>query len=326
MHKFLVVDIAMIVVENLSKHFGSKHAVDQVSFQILDNEIVGILGLNGAGKSTILKMLGTFLLPSSGKAMVAGYSVIDNPDEVRRNIGYLPDLPPLYNEMTVVPYLKFVARLKDVPVNKVLSYVDEAIEKTNLSEAVGVKLGALSHGFRQRVGIASALVHKPKVLILDEPINGLDPVQIVGMRDLVIGLKSDHTVILSSHILSEITKTCDRILIIDKGTLVAEGSEQELARGIGQNMKLTCEVDNLSDNLRNALDEIPEIKTIDVMGPPNARARLVLETTADVRSKVAGAVVHSGTDLLSFTSENAGLESLFMKLVGTDHQKGDLSE
>jgi ABC-2 type transport system ATP-binding protein len=312
----------MIHVENLSRFYGDYRAVDSVSFHINAGEIVGILGLNGAGKSTILKMLGTFLLPSLGKASVAGFSVADSPDDVRRNIGYLPDTPPLYNEMRVAPFLSFVARLKDVPSSKVKDSVDQAVERTNLQEVTTVRLGDLSHGFRQRVGIASALVHKPKVLILDEPINGLDPVQIVDMRDLIISLKSEHTVILSSHILSEITKTCDRILIVDKGKLVAEGIESELTGKTRQSMRLTCEVAHLSDTLKSSLGRIPEIKHIDFASPSGKSSRLVLETTGDIRSKVASTVVESGSGLLSFTAEDVGLEGLFMRLVGSSHAGG----
>jgi ABC-2 type transport system ATP-binding protein len=313
----------MIHVEKLSKFYGDHRVVNNVSFHINRGEIVGILGLNGAGKSTILKMLGTFLLPSMGQAMVAGFSVTDNPDDVRRNIGYLPDTPPLYNEMRVVPYLSFVAKLKDVPNSRVKAAVDDAVQKTNLKDVVATRLGDLSHGYRQRVGIASAVVHKPRVLILDEPINGLDPVQIVDMRDLIISLKSEHTVILSSHILSEITKNCDRILIVDKGKLVAEGVESELSGGLRKNMRLTCEIDHLSDSLKPSLGRIPEIKHIDfAVVPGKSSRRLVLETTGDIRSRVASTVVESGSGLLSFTAEDVGLEGLFMKLVGSSHDGG----
>jgi len=216
----------MITVRGLSKYYAGEPAIEDVSFSIESGEIVGLLGLNGAGKSTILKILGCFLMPSGGSAEVSGHSIEDNPDLVRSVIGYLPDTPPLYNEMTVRKYLSYVAQLKDVK-SDVDEHVRSAMSQTNLDEVADVVIGNLSHGFRQRVGIAQAIVHRPKVLILDEPINGLDPVQIVEMRDLIISLKKKHTVILSSHILSEITKTCDRILIVDKGKLVAESSQLE---------------------------------------------------------------------------------------------------
>lgn len=313
----------MIHVEKLSKFYGDHRAVDAVSFRIAAGEIVGILGLNGAGKSTILKMLGTFLLPSAGVATVAGYSVTENPDGVRRSIGYLPDSPPLYNEMRVAPYLAFVAKLKDVPSAQVGAAVDEAIRKTNLEEVAETRLSELSHGFRQRVGIASAIVHKPKVLILDEPINGLDPVQIVEMRDLIISLKKEHTVILSSHILSEITKTCDRILIVDKGKLVAEGLESELsAPGVAQGMRLTCEIDDLPNSLQLVIEQIPTVKRLEVHRVPGKHVRMIIDTTGDTRPVIARKVIESGAGMLSFTAEEVGLEGLFMKLVGSAKEGG----
>ena len=233
--------MALITAKNLCKYYGEFAAIENVSFAINEGEIVGLLGLNGAGKSTILKILGSFSLPSGGSATVSGFSVENEPDQVRRRIGYLPDRPPLYDDMKVVPYLRYVAKLKDVPSADIDARVDEVIGKTNIQEVAWVPLGELSHGFRQRVGIAQALVHQPKVVILDEPINGLDPIQIVEMRDLILSLRGRHTVILSSHILSEITKTCDRILILDRGKLVAEGHEAELEKKLAKNMKLRVE-------------------------------------------------------------------------------------
>ena len=225
----------MIEVSGISKFYGQKKAVENLNFSINEGEIVGLLGLNGAGKSTILKVLGCFLLPSQGEAKVGAYSVTHDSHKVRQLIGYLPDRPPLYKEMTVEDYLVFVAKLKDTPTSLVSQYVGEAIEHTNLEDVRFRTLEQLSHGYQQRVGIAQAIVHKPKVLILDEPINGLDPIQIAEMRDLILSLKGRHTVILSSHILSEITKTCDRILVIDQGELVAQGTESELM-GLGDGL------------------------------------------------------------------------------------------
>lgn len=213
----------MITVTGLSKYYSGFAAVDDVSFKIEQGEIIGLLGLNGAGKSTILKILGCFLMPSSGTVEIGGFDIEESPDEIRKIIGFLPDTPPLFPEMTVLSYLQYVAKLKDVSRSQIHNFVEDAIQKTNLAEVREVRLGELSHGFRQRVGIAGAIVHKPQLLVFDEPINGLDPVQIVEMRDLIKSLKGEHTVILSSHILSEITRTCDRILIIDQGRLVAEG-------------------------------------------------------------------------------------------------------
>ena len=308
--------MAMIEASRLSKNYAGRSVIDRVSFSINEGEIVGLLGLNGAGKSTILKMLGCFLLPSGGTATVAGFDVDSDPQQIRRQIGYLPDTPPLYDEMTVESYLQFVARLKNVANADVDSSVRRAMDKTNLAEVSDYRLGELSHGFRQRVGIAQALVHNPKVLILDEPINGLDPVQIVEMRDLIVSLKGQHTVILSSHILSEITKTCDRILVIDRGRLVAEGSEAELEKQLTKSMRLFCEVDRSSPELVAALRAVNGVSSVKE-APGTSGVRLIVETASDVRATIAQTIVKSSSGLLGMTREDAGLEGLFMQLVKT---------
>jgi ABC-2 type transport system ATP-binding protein len=303
----------MIVVENLSKSYGSSWAIEKVNFHIKQGEAVGLLGLNGAGKSTILKIVGSLMVPSGGTATVGGHSVTDDPQAVRKIIGYLPDTPPLYDEMTTTSYLKFVAALKDVPSNKAISYIGEAMERTNLGEVANSKLSSLSHGFRQRVGIAQALVHKPQVLVLDEPINGLDPVQIVDMRDLIKSLKGDYTVVLSSHILSEITKTCDRVLIMDHGKLVAEGSETSLMAQATKSMKLILEVEKES-GLEAALKAINGVKAVAV-DAESAVTTITVETTEDVRKEVSEKIVSSGAGLLSMNRSQAGLEGIFMEVV-----------
>lgn len=306
--------MAMIVAEHLTKSYGGHRAIHDVSFTIGEGEIIGLLGLNGAGKSTILKILGCFLMPSGGRAKVGGHSVDENPDAIRRLIGYLPDTPPLYDEMTVAGYLDYVARLKNVPSSDVARRVDDVIGRTNLDKVRKTRIGELSHGYRQRVGIAQALVHDPKVIILDEPINGLDPVQIVEMRDLITSLKKRHTVVLSSHILSEITRTCDRILIVDKGRLVAEGSEADLAAKMSQHMRLTCEVERVPQGLVETLRAIPGVGKVD-RAPASGGERLLIDAGQDVRSRVAKTLVESGAGLLGFNRSEAGLEGLFMKLI-----------
>ncbi len=307
----------MIEVNNLSKYYFGHMAVEQVSFKINAGEIVGLLGLNGAGKSTMLKILGCFLMPSSGSAKIDGISVEDDPQSIRGKIGYLPDTPPLYNEMTVRKYLVFVARLKDIPPGEVEGRVTEAIEKTNLQGVADAAIDSLSHGFRQRVGIAQAIVHMPKLLILDEPINGLDPVQMVEMRDLIVSLKKHHTVILSSHILSEITRTCDRILIIDKGRLVAEGNEDDLHHGGKGGVHIHCEVDSANEALVKTIRGVAGVSNVQ-----QAKSNLIrIEAKADVRAAVAKAIVESGAGLLSMQRQDAGLESLFMKFVNSNAQE-----
>lgn len=307
----------MIIAENLTKTYPGRKAIDKVSFTIKSGEIVGLLGLNGAGKSTILKILGCFLMPSAGKAQVGGFSVDENPQAIRRLIGYLPDHPPLYDEMSVESYLDYVARLKSVPHAEVRSKVDHAMGVTNLLKVRGVNLGELSHGFRQRVGIAQAIVHQPKVIILDEPINGLDPVQIVEMRDLITSLRGKHTVVLSSHILSEITKTCDRILIVDQGQLIAEGSEAELSTKLAQQQKLSIEVERFSTTLEKKLTALPGIKNLKVQGSTDDSRfqKIYLESQGDLRAQIAELIVTEKAGLLGMIRLEAGLEGVFLKLI-----------
>jgi len=306
----------MIEVRSISKFYGNKRAVENLSFTIKDGEIVGLLGLNGAGKSTILKVLGCFLVPSHGDARIGGHSVLEAPDDVRRMIGYLPDTPPLYNEMPTREYLRFVARLKNVSNNDVPAFVDDAMKKTNLHEVADVRLGELSHGFRQRVGIAQALVHKPRVLILDEPINGLDPIQIVEMRDMILSLKGQHTVILSSHILSEITKTCDRILVIDRGRLVAEGTEAQLRGDVKQNLEVRIEVEAFEAHVREALRVLPGV--LEIKESRRNGLFLDIQCSSDIRGEIAKTVVGAGGRLLGLGKKEAELETLFLKLIKTD--------
>jgi len=304
----------MIVAEGLSKSYSGRRAIDGVSFTIAEGEIVGLLGLNGAGKSTILKILGCFLLPSSGRATVGGYSVDTNPQAIRRLIGYLPDVPPLYDEMTVDSYLTYVAKLKNVEHKSVSSSVGIVKDKANLNEVGLARISELSHGFRQRVGIAQALVHNPKVIILDEPINGLDPVQIVEMRDLILSLRGQHTVVLSSHILSEITRTCDRVLVVDHGRLVAEGSEASLQSKMFESMRLSLDVNTVPNGLAERLKAISGVSAVNYV-PGQGGERFYLDTSGDVRAEVAKVAVDAGAGLLGLSRGEAGLEGLFMKLI-----------
>src|SRR6476469_5728147 len=223
----------MIKDKGLTKYYGELAAVRELDFSIDRGEVIGFLGLNGAGKTTALKILGCILLPTSGDVTVDGIDIARDPHEVRRRIGFLPDTPPLYNDMTVGRYLKFAAELRGVPSSEAGKAVAEAEERTATRDVHDQPIFSLSHGYRQRVGVAQALVHKPKLLILDEPTSGLDPVQIVEMRKLIRSLKGEHTVLVSSHILSEISQTCDRLLVIQAGEIVAQGTEAELAQRFG---------------------------------------------------------------------------------------------
>ena len=214
----------MIEVEGLTKYYGARAAIRDLTFSIGRGEVIGFLGLNGAGKSTTLKVLGCVLLPTAGRVVIDGFDVTRDPHEIRKRIGFLPDTPPLYNEMTVGGYLDFVARLRGVPAREAAGRVAEVEKKTAIADVHDEMIATLSHGYRQRVGLAQAIVHNPALLILDEPTSGLDPEQIVEMRSLIHGLRGEHTILLSSHNLPEVSQTCDRLLVIHQGSIVAVGS------------------------------------------------------------------------------------------------------
>lgn len=219
-----------IVVENLTKLYGAQRAVDNISFRVKTGEILGFLGPNGAGKTTTMKAITTYLNPNEGSIHVGNYSIYENPDDVKRNIGYLPENNPLYVEMPVIDYLKFVAELQGIERSKIRNKIREMIDICGLEGEKHKKIGELSKGYKQRVGLAQALIHDPAVLILDEPTSGLDPNQIVEIRELIKKIGREKTVILSSHILAEVEATCDRILIINKGKIVADGTSKELRK------------------------------------------------------------------------------------------------
>src|SRR5712675_96531 len=251
----------MIKVEGLSKRYARTTAVDNVSFEVKKGEIVGFLGPNGAGKTTTMRVLTCFLPPTSGTAQVAGFDVLEQPMEVKRRIGYLPETPPLYPEMEVIEYLEFVGRLKGVPKENLARRVDEAAEKCSVGDVKSKLISKLSKGYRQRVGLAQAIIHNPEVLILDEPTSGLDPKQIIETRQLIRSLAGDHTIILSTHILSEIENSCDKVIIINQGKLVA-----------------TDTVANLTNRLRGA-----EAVALEIDAPlPEAEIRARLEQVSGV--------------------------------------------
>jgi ABC-2 type transport system ATP-binding protein len=221
----------MIEVNNLTKSYGEYTAVSGVSFSAKRGDIVGFLGPNGAGKTTTIRMLATYLPPSSGSASIAGYDILANPDEVRKRIGYLPENPPLYPEMTVREYLKFIAEIKGVPRNAIQSRIDSVMEQCFITDVQNKLCQHLSRGYRQRVGLAQAIIHEPDVIILDEPTSGLDPKQIIEIRRLIRSLGENHTVLLSTHILPEVSMVCNKVVIINRGRVVIEGMLDELTRG-----------------------------------------------------------------------------------------------
>jgi ABC-2 type transport system ATP-binding protein len=308
----------MIQVEGLTKYYGERAAIRDLAFSIEKGQVIGFLGLNGAGKTTTLKVLGCVLLPTSGRVRIDGYDVVENPHAIRQRIGFLPDTPPLYDEMTVGDYLTFVARLRGVGSREVGARVQEAEEKTALGEVHGQVIRSLSHGYRQRVGVAQALVHKPALLILDEPSSGLDPVQIVEMRALIRGLRGEHTVLVSSHILSEISQTCDRLLVIQSGELVAQGTEAQLAERFGGGGFVSLDVAGPGARARSLLEAVVGVRRVQVLREEAGVATLRVDAPAELRGALARALVLGDVELLRLERGSEKLESIFLKLM---HEK-----
>jgi len=304
-----------LLIENVTKRYGIQKAVDQVSFTVNTGEIVGFLGPNGAGKTTTMRIITCFMPPNEGDVKVGGLSVRTSPEEVKRHIGYLPESNPLYKEMPVIDYLKFVARIQGVPKEKVMERIVEMVKVCGLTVEKYKKIGELSKGFQQRVGLAQALIHDPDVLILDEPTSGLDPNQIVEIRDLIKKIGKEKTVILCSHILAEVEATCDRILIINDGKLVADGTADSL-RKQAQNkeiVKVTIE-DGTRDEIFKALQKVETIELADPL--PNTPGTFEIQSRIGESSRKAifRLCVEKGWSLTEMTPAERKLEDVFRDL------------
>jgi ABC-2 type transport system ATP-binding protein len=309
----------MIEVENLTKRYGRTTAVDGISFRVLKGEILGFLGPNGAGKTTTMRVLTCYLPPTEGTARVAGYDVFEQPLEVKRRVGYIPETPPLYPDMDVLSFLDFCARIKGVPKGQRASRVDEAIGKCRLGERRTTLIGRLSKGYRQRVGLAQAILHNPDVLILDEPTAGLDPKQIIETRELIKSLGGDHTVVLSTHILPEVSMTCGRVVIINRGRVVAEDTPENLTQRLKGGAALKVEVRGDADQVSAALSAVPGVRTVRARAAGGVvEAEVEVEPGADVRAELARAVVQRGFDLLEMQRMGMSLEEIFLHLTTTD--------
>jgi ABC-2 type transport system ATP-binding protein len=311
----------MIRATNLSKSYGARRALSNVSFEINDGETVGFLGLNGAGKTTALRILACDLRPSAGTIEIGGVDGVADPHEVRKRIGFLPENPPLYQDMTVLDYLKFAGELRGMSRAQVKRRLPDVLEITDLGEVSEDVIGTLSHGFRQRVGVAQAIIHQPKFLILDEPTRGLDPVQIVEMRNLIHDLKQNHTVLISSHILTEISQTCDRLLILGKGKLLGSGSEGELAASESEIRQITVTVrapsgDDPRGTIRKVLEAVGGVKAVADPYEQGGGLSYALSTTKDCRADVSRAVVEAKLDLIQLAYSRGELENTFIRLVG----------
>ena len=307
----------MIEVQHLTKRYGPFTAVDDVSFRVEKGEILGFLGPNGAGKTTTMRVLTGYMPPTDGVAVVAGYDVFQKPLEAKRRTGYLPETPPLYPEMTVREYLTFVGRLKLRGVSKAerAERVNAAMRKTRVDDMATRHCAKLSKGYKQRVGLAQALLHDPEVLILDEPTAGLDPKQIIETRDLIRSLAGDHTIILSTHILPEVAQTCQRVVIINRGRVVAEDTPQNLTHQLQGAATLYVQVDGSRGDTA-AFQSIPGVRTVTITEPGDTLVgyEIEAEPSYDVRRDVARAVVDRGWGLLEMRPTRMSLEDIFLQL------------
>ncbi len=306
----------MIEVENLTKYYGTKIALDKISFTVRKGEVLGFLGPNGAGKSTTMKIITCFLSATEGSVKVDGLDIFDDSLEVRKRIGYLPEIPPLYLDMTVKNYLEFTAKIKGVGKKALRESVDTVVEKCGITDYYNSQCQALSKGYRQRVGLAQAMVHDPMVLILDEPTIGLDPIQIVEIRNLIKSLSGDHTVVLSTHILSEVDMTCERVIIINDGKVVAEDTTKNLRSKIPQIEQLYVEVRGKSKTLQTKLSNINGISSIKEDSGSDSIVIYTIdsESKVDVRPEIARTVLEENLDLLQLKNIALSLEDIFIKV------------
>ena len=313
----------MITVTELTKRYARHTAVDHVSFEVQKGQIVGFLGPNGAGKTTTMRMLTCFLPPTSGQATVAGFDVLEQPFEVKKRIGYLPEMPPLYPEMRTAEYLAFVGSLKGLTGAELTKRVEYVLDRCSVADVRDKLLGKLSKGYRQRVGLAQAIIHNPDVLILDEPTSGLDPKQINETRDLIKSLAGDHTIILSTHILPEVEQTCQYVLIINKGKLVVKDSVNNLQNRARGAESLLVEVGGRNGDVdytlvQRRLELIPGVSRVVFKEKVQNRAAFEVETRKDgfVRGDLARTIVESGWDLNELRPTAVSLEEIFLQLTG----------
>ena len=306
----------MIEVQHLSKRYGPITAVDDVTFRVERGEILGFLGPNGAGKTTTMRILTGYMPATDGKAIVAGFDVFDQPVEAKRRIGYLPETPPLYPDMTVGEYLAFVARIKSVPTSERTARIQQVMNRTRITDVANRLCSKLSKGYKQRVGLAQALIHNPDVLILDEPTAGLDPKQIIETRQLIKELAGDHTIILSTHILPEVSQTCQRVVIINKGRVVAIDTPHNLTARLRGSETMYVQVDAPDGDAAAALTQIAGVTRV---VESDRRDHVVgyevdSETGRDVRRDLARAVVSRGWGLLELRPMRMSLEDIFLSL------------
>jgi ABC-2 type transport system ATP-binding protein len=307
----------LIEVDHLTKSYGKNLAVNDISFSVGKGEILGFLGPNGAGKTTTMRILTGYLPATSGSARIADFDVFEQSVEVRRRIGYLPEAPPLYPDMNVRGYLEFVARIKGVPGGDIPNRVQRALELATVEDRRDELIKRLSRGYKQRVGIAQAIVHNPDVVILDEPTVGLDPKQIIEVRNLIKGLAGEHTIILSTHILPEASQTCDRVVIINRGRIAAVDTPDNLTKQLKGSERVQLEVGGEEVSIRESIDKVEGVTKLELAPIDNSQHyRLVVESEpgSDIRGALAAAVVAKGLELFELRAISLSLEDIFLQL------------
>ena len=306
----------MIRATGISKYFGGKRALGPVSFEIGSGETVGFLGLNGAGKSTLLRILAGDLRPSAGSFSVGDVDGVVKPHELRKLVGFLPESPPVYSEMTAREYLRFAGMLRGMSAQEVERRIPEVEQVTHTADVHNVLLRQLSHGYKQRVGVAQAIIHEPELLILDEPTKGLDPAQIVEIRAMIRSLKERHTVLLSSHILPEIQETCDRLLVLRSGSLIASGTEKELAARLkSRKIAVTVRSADGPDAVIQCLRSVAGVHGVTGRGGHDGAFDFLVDAGDDLRAEVCNALVHAGLGVLRLDRADMELENVFLELV-----------
>lgn len=313
----------MIRAENLTKRYGEHVAIDGLNFNIEKGEILGFLGPNGAGKSTTMNIVTGYLSASDGRVLVDELDVLEHPNEVKRKIGYLPEQPPLYVEMTVLEYLKFVGEIKEVPRSELMPSLTRIMELTQVEDVRHRLIRNLSKGYRQRVGLAQALVGNPPVLILDEPTIGLDPKQIIEIRNLIKTLGHEHTIVLSSHILPEVSAVCQRVLIINRGKIVASDTPENLSQRIAGKSRLSLRIEGPGREIKAQIGGLKGVKKVDVQSSPESGAVDVLveaEKDHDVRRDIFNAMSGSKWPILLMRPMDLSLEDIFLQLTTTEQE------
>jgi ABC-2 type transport system ATP-binding protein len=313
----------MIKVDNISKRYGSKLAVKNVSFEVKEGEVVGFLGRNGAGKSTTMNIITGYISSSEGNASVDGHDILEEPYEVKKRIGYMPEMPPVYLDMTVDEYLGFCCDIKDVASRQKMAHIADVCHTMKITDMRKRLIKNLSKGYKQRVGFAQALIGNPKVLILDEPTVGLDPRQIIEIRNLITALGKKHTIILSSHILKEVEDVCERVIIIDRGEIVAQDTMANLANSVGDMTRMTIRIAGVDRHMQKTLREVEGVTFVEEIGvkePDSMDFMIESERKADVRRAIFNLMARAGKPILMLRPMDVTLEDIFMQLTTADKE------